>query len=485
MLKGIIRRWLFVIACIVTLVALFYAEEDWRGKHAWDTYKRERQAKGESFEWSSVVPPAVPDSENLAATPLFAELFPKPPHLPKLGAIRLPDCPPHAQDPRMGVWRLGRAENLSMWQECFTNTDLLAALSQYGPMLQEITEASRRPYGRFPIRYEDSFAALLPHLNHMRSLARAYRLRALVELSAGQSDAALADVQTILRLADKLNGEPIFISFLVRVAMLDIAGQPIWEGLAAHRWDESQLAALQAPLEKVDQCASVTKMLQGERRFAYYTALWLHSHPTGLFTFLTTSTADLLNDESGIWVDRVIPSGWIDQNELTTDRFYTETVLPALDWEHGRISPENMRQVAHAFDTMRKTPYTVLCKDVLLPITVVAKKAALSQTGVDEAVVACALDRYWLAHGEFPEKLEALTPQFIAKLPHDVINGKPLHYRRTADGQYVLYSMGWNETDDGGQIAMKRVSQDFDQGDWVWFSQPQPQLSASERKQVN
>jgi len=42
--------------------------------------------------------------------------------------------------------------------------------------------------------------------------------------------------------------------------------------------------------------------------------------------------------------------------------------------------------------------------------------------------------------------------------------------------------VGWNETDDGGQIAMKGVSQDFDRGDWVWFSQPQPQLSASERK---
>ena len=113
-------------------------------------------------------------------------------------------------------------------------------------MLQEITEASRRPYCRFPIRYEDCFAALLPHLNYMFALVRAYRLRALVELSAGQSDAALADVQTILRVADKLNGEPILISFLVRVAMLDIATQPIWEGLAAHRWNESQLAALQA-----------------------------------------------------------------------------------------------------------------------------------------------------------------------------------------------------------------------------------------------
>ena len=38
----------------------------------------------------------------------------------------------------------------------------------------------------------------------------------------------------------------------------------------------------------------------------------------------------------------------------------------------------------------------------------------------------------------------------IEKLPHDIINGQPLHYRRTDDGQFVLYSVGWDEKDDGG-----------------------------------
>ena len=485
MLKKIIRRWLFIVACLVTLVALFYAEEDWRGRHAWNTHKREREAKGESFEWSSIVPPPVPDNENFATTPLFAELFPKPPHSPMLNAIRLPDCPQHPQQ-FTGNYRLGRADNLSIWPECFTNTDLLVALSKCDLILHEITEASRRRYCRFPIRYEDNFDVFLPHLNYMYALARAYRLRALVRLSIGQSDAALEDVQTILRLADKLNGEPVLMSFLVRVAMLDITREPIWEALAAHRWNESQLAALQAQLEKVDQCASLAKMLQGERLCAYSMALWLHNHPTGLSALLTSSSPmDFPSDERGTWLDWVIPSGWIDQNQLNIDRFYTETLLPALDWEHRRIRPEKMEQVEGVIETMRATPYRALCKDLLPPIMAVAKKAALSQTRVDEAVVACALDRYWLAHGEFPENLEAITPQFIAKLPHDVINGVPLHYRRTADGQYVLYSVGWNETDDGGQIAMNGVYQDFNQGDWVWFSQPQPRLSASARNQVN
>jgi len=44
-----------------------------------------------------------------------------------------------------------------------------------------------------------------------------------------------------------------------------------------------------------------------------------------------------------------------------------------------------------------------------------------------------------------------------------------LHYRRTDDGQFVLYSVGWNETDDGGEVAFTSGgSVDVNTGDWVW-----------------
>jgi hypothetical protein len=76
-----------------------------------------------------------------------------------------------------------------------------------------------------------------------------------------------------------------------------------------------------------------------------------------------------------------------------------------------------------------------------------------------------------LARGNFPEALDALAPQFIDAVPHDVIGGEPLKYRREADGLFVLYSIGWNETDDGGTVVFKKgstPSEDIRKGDWVW-----------------
>jgi hypothetical protein len=107
---------------------------------------------------------------------------------------------------------------------------------------------------------------------------------------------------------------------------------------------------------------------------------------------------------------------------------------------------------------------------VLIPaLGAAAGRFAFAQASVDLARVACALERYRLAHGEYPAALDALAPHFIDKLPHDIINGQPLHYRPAADGRFVLYSVGWDEKDDGGIPGLRKSGGlDAEQGDWVW-----------------
>ena len=70
--KSWAARTFFALACLITLIALFYAEEDWRGWHAWHQFKRAWEAKGEHFDLASAVPPPVPDEQNFAMTPFDA-----------------------------------------------------------------------------------------------------------------------------------------------------------------------------------------------------------------------------------------------------------------------------------------------------------------------------------------------------------------------------------------------------------------------------
>jgi len=168
----------------------------------------------------------------------------------------------------------------------------------------------------------------------------------------------------------------------------------------------------------------------------------------------------------------LIPSGWFYQNQLRCARLMVQYFLPAADLNRRTISPSFIRNAEVELEVVRKHPRpNTFLEALLLPgLGPPARKCAIGQSSADMARVAIALERYRLAHGEYPTSLDVLTPQFIAELPHDAIGGQPLKYRRTEDGQVVLYSVGWNETDDGGEVGLNESGKSLDntKGDWVW-----------------
>jgi len=98
-----------------------------------------------------------------------------------------------------------------------------------------------------------------------------------------------------------------------------------------------------------------------------------------------------------------------------------------------------------------------------------------------QARIACALERYRQDNGRFPETLAALTPRYLNRLPPDPITGQPFRYRRLEDGQFLLYSIGWNQLDEQGETLPKsRPPSDYfsppdvGDGDWVWRYPPGP-----------
>jgi hypothetical protein len=158
--------------------------------------------------------------------------------------------------------------------------------------------------------------------------------------------------------------------------------------------------------------------------------------------------------------------GWLYQNLVVITKLDQDAV-DCIDLTNNFILPQKADDAQRKIEAVGKhiRPYTFLAA-IAVPNTAKALQTlAYDQTLANEAQIVCALERYHLARGEYPGALDALAPQYIEKLPHDIINGQPLHYRRTSDGQFVLYSVGWNETDDGG---LPGTLADVKNGDWVW-----------------
>lgn len=78
---------------------------------------------------------------------------------------------------------------------------------------------------------------------------------------------------------------------------------------------------------------------------------------------------------------------------------------------------------------------------------------AADQTQASFRLLICglALRSYSVENAQPPEKLGDLVPDYLREVPLDPFSGKPLVYRREA-AKYVLYSVGPDSQDDGGQL---------------------------------
>lgn len=512
------KRFLFGLACFATLVALFYVEEDWRGQHDWDRFKHEWETRGVQFSPASVIPPPVPDNQNFAMSPVFDavdklmdqkwRMQHRNTHHGQGGNLtewdtnvvnRLEmDVSENGEAPTNGIgnWQKSTASDLEAWQQYYrglqprTNgfpvspqpqtaaQDVLLALSRYDSTLEEMRQAAPLPYARFPLSYDlqPPAAILLPHLSGLKHCAQVLQLRAIAELQNRQSDLALADVKLMLRLGSSIHTEPILISHLVNIAIVNLTLQPVWEGLMAHQWSDAQLGELDSELAKVDLLGDYQTAMRGELMLCEIGDIeYLRHYPA--------EASDLTGESGGdrsarvlqwtIW--EAIPNGWFFQNELRCARPMLEDYVPLADVEQHMVRPGDVQRADSAVTTDFKhaNPYNLVARMILPALGGAVRKSAYGQESVDLARVAIALERYRLARGQYPESLDPLAPQWMARLPRDIINGQPLQYRRTADGQFVLYSVGWNEADDGGVVVLNKGSSlrvDINLGDWVWRS---------------
>ena len=502
----------FIGACLATASALVVAINNHGAAATRNSDGPPETARAERAIMGKFIPPPVPDESNFVATPFFASLFTKP---RRTESERWPDDFSRADSlprefPRQVDSEAGRltgrlVTDLVAWQKAFEQTQsgetnepiiasaspepaanaraaegVLNSLKPYDPVLTELRAASKRPLSRFNVDYgiENPWAILLPQLAVVKRTCQLLRLKAEAEIAAGHSQQALDDLLLMLRLIDAPRSEPIIISQLVRVACMHIGMQPIWEGLAARCWSESQLATLQAGMEKFDYIADLKHALESERAWANVTIGLVRDKrsPNLLQSMLESGARQPRWQKEADEAFQKCPRDWFDQEQTNLNRIFDEHVLTVMDFANRRVDPgmaeENSRLVEAAISDTRNLlqDHLVFAKILLISPGRLTLKMVHGQATADLAAIACALERHHLATGAYPETLSALSPRFIQQIPVDRIGGEPLRYRRTPDGLFTLYSVGWNQTDDDGAPGFFASGRgpETKEGDWVW-----------------
>ncbi|HOC54620.1 MAG TPA: hypothetical protein PKI20_03250 [Verrucomicrobiota bacterium] len=481
-----LRFYGWLVAGIVSVIVLFYAEENWRGKRAWAALQREAAARGESLDFSSIIPPPVPDDQNFALAPGVPELLgyaeaelqsqklPRREDLPFYLGAEGDDYPPPAS------WAFQQTTDLAAWQ------NVLLAPSRYDPALAVLRAASQRPQARYPVAYDRGMLGLtFPNYLRQQELPNAAQilcLRAAAELAQDQPESALQDTLLALRLADSLRQMPYDRPHRARAQMLMSCLQPVWEGLACRRWKDPQLAALQQRFADMDLLAEFSLAVRGETflvmNLADQLQAFLHGGRSAMADRMRSAHGD---DLWPVWLFRLFyPTGWLYQDKVWVCRFY-ERRADAFKSLARSMEGRSDAELRRATDPLL---LVFVVPRLIETFSGTAEQALFLQTACQQAAAACALERFRLAKGQYPDTLEALVPAWLDQVPADLLapNGAKLKYHRDAGGGFVLYSVGSNRLDDHGtpsppekdwrgtQATFPRL----EQGDWVWRQPVEP-----------
>ncbi len=491
--------WAFLkfVLWTITIVILFYVEEDWRGARAWAATKAEWEAKGESFDFRKFIPPPVPDNQNLASIPAFK----LEPVKDRKGGSYLDDIAlrkalgnrTYDNDfPPKSDWRHGELFDDKKIQQSITakyseifksappSDDSVVQLDALFPFIKDLRDNAARPYCRFQFDDGQQMPAARPVglIASQIFVSKILTLYALLELEKRQPDLALEDLKINFKLASAAGDDPSLVGVLVKVGMVSIGSGAIYDGLARHEWNDAQLAEIDGILKPINFLADYQFAMRAEVVDSSGNIDYLKNAPRSemygaLFGMSDVSPVPFWARAPYLW-----PSGWWDQGKSRTAAVMFRS-LRLVDAKDRRVPSEKIDDLESQYEWKIRSgsyaPWDVLCSVLTSFLPNQAYQFAQAQVWVDETRIACALERYRLAHNAYPDSLGALVSVNEAELPHDIMSGEPYHYRLLPDGTFLLYSVGGNEKDDGGKVVYQKNSpnhMEYTEGDWTW---PVPQ----------
>lgn len=470
------KRILIALASAVGLAILLPCIHHWRLRAAAEAYVARIKASGEPMDLAKIVPPTVPPEQNSA--PLFLDICSR----LSSETIAVSNCPPTMRMVAPGLAMVG-------WQQPDIR-DLSWATNTWDELATELADASDdlarlrgligRPVLDFNLDYRQGFNLHLSHLVKLKPAARWLSSAAVYDLRQGKPADACTNVLTMLAMIEGMTQERLLISQLVRIAVADMTASVTWEILQDPEVSDADLARLQRAWRSLEFYPPMESALLMERLCFLQSVKQLRQSPDELsqWIWLLNSPPDVTSEpeDRPFWTQAAdnISLRWsamhwrwfwsysdevralkvlqvvIDATRMAETnhswrevRSFAHTNFVRLGLENEQGEPtEDVQQTAealrHLFSGINYSDYRAL------------RRAAISSAWRNVVLAAIALKRYQLRHGRLPASLVELTPDLMKAVPTDPMDGRPLRYRPNSAGSFLLYSVGDDGVDDGG-----------------------------------
>ncbi len=312
-----------------------------------------------------------------------------------------------------------------------------------------------------------------------RSTAQWLAASALNNIHNQAPELVTRDIQALCALANMHSDDPTLVNAMIRVAIAGIALSSTWEAIyGITNWTEPDLKRLQTSLEQLDLLKVLEKGITGERNFGlanFESILNEESHFSMQGPTATPHPGEVIAET--VWRNTVA-----NEDVLFYLRFMQGYVEAARQLRKSQNYREMQRFISASSTSCEQTlgswqKYRYVFSMISIPNFMrVPESPVRNETMRRFCMVAIALKRHQLLHGTLSSTLSELTPEFLPAVPIDPMDGQSMRYQLKSDGSYLLYSVGMNGKDEGGDPAVDKAKKGADiwaGRDAVW---PQPAL---------
>jgi hypothetical protein len=350
-----------------------------------------------------------------------------------------------------------------------------AWLKRNEPMLERAVTGARKSECFAPLWAGGSgrllAAATSVGVSDLRSVARALSMRVYRKLRRGRFQRALADVEAIMRWGGHTAERPSLLCYLIGSSLRALGNALVRDLAAVDGLSPQQVRTLQRRYRSIPVLRSPAETIDRAERFvglSYVTAFLRRLDKQG---FATLESRDDEDDNFPVMVDREM----LDPNVVlrTTNNHYDRLVQLKEAKTFGdfkkrkRALSQSVKQRIQANQTwlakarrllsLPTTRRELISKHIsaLMPRLIAPNGASMRshwnlRMQRQLTRIAISLAGYRAEQGAYPKKLSALSPKWLEKVPNDLFTRKPLHYERRSADEAIVYSVGSDQKDNGG-----------------------------------
>ena len=484
-----------------------------RGPMKLSAFKADLAARGESTDIKQIIPKHPLETEN--AAPQLDSL---------ISSLGWPTNFPGSFSP-MKITSPGRARLSWKLSDHYSEDNVAHAWSviekQWDARREQMDQLDKilnRPHLDRYLDFQKGFAVQLPHLGKNKAAVYWFQIAILAEIRRGNLDNVLKTTLNLLRFIRLQFEEPLPISQVVNCAYFQLAVPSLWEVMQVDGWRNDQLESIQKELEQFNFLIPMKQALAVQRAFgamAYAHLRKSKAYADDMMSLFGSGQRPIaanvgipLGDVS-LWSDLAIffngAMGWLQtiavrtvgtmhyqywkcfrsyNDEISFLTRHNDAIKQIDSIIKGKVMGDGCQDFKHSNNLQNSNQKYRVAPLIAGNLTMVFDKIITAETLRQMTITALAIKRYQMAYGRLPDSLSLLVPGFISSLPLDPADGNALRYKLTAPGQMLLYSVGTDKIDNGGDPTPEDADADMMQihlgKDYVW---PMPEAQSQETPQ--